>query len=170
MGRLESHTFLLQTKAKTAHFAATLAKELKSGDLVLLSGDLGAGKTTLVQNILLEIGLKETVLSPTYSLMNLYELPSGLQFSHLDFYRLESLSELETLGAEEVLFSNRVSFVEWWEKFPKYFEGIEKSALIRIELKRKALEERSLSLEMESTRLQKFQSRYQKEGLGFATE
>ena len=86
------------------------------GDIVLLFGDLGAGKTTLTQGICQGLGLGkgEYIRSPTFTLVNLYQ--GRIPINHIDLYRLESFAEIEALGLEEYLFSNSVSLIEWSEK------------------------------------------------------
>lgn len=87
-----------------------------AGDIVLLFGDLGAGKTTLTQGICQGLGLGkgEYIRSPTFTLVNLYQ--GRIPINHIDLYRLESFAEIEALGLEEYLFSNSVSLIEWSEK------------------------------------------------------
>ena len=101
---------------KTLIFGDQLGKCLKAGDIVLLFGDLGAGKTTLTQGICQGLGLDkgEHIRSPTFTLVNLYQ--GRIPVNHIDLYRLDSLAEIEALGLEEYLFSNSVSLIEWSEK------------------------------------------------------
>ncbi len=97
----------------------TLGKSLVPGDIVLLFGDLGAGKTTLTHGICKGLGLPEGeyIRSPTFTLINEYQ--GKFPIYHIDLYRMENLEEMEALGLEEVLFGNGVSIVEWSEKlFP----------------------------------------------------
>ena len=97
-----------------------LGQCLKPGDIVLLFGDLGAGKTTLTQGLCHGLGISksEYVRSPTFTLINEYK--GTFPIFHIDLYRLDSFSEIEALGLEELLFSNGVSIIEWAEKlFPK---------------------------------------------------
>ena len=101
---------------KTLAFGEQLGRCLKPGDIVLLFGDLGAGKTTLTQGICHGLGLDkgEYIRSPTFTLVNSYL--GNIPINHIDLYRLDSFSEVEALGLEEILFSNSVSIVEWAEK------------------------------------------------------
>jgi tRNA threonylcarbamoyladenosine biosynthesis protein TsaE len=98
----------------------TLGKRLgqcfEPGDIVLLFGDLGAGKTTLTQGLCLGLGLAEDdyIRSPTFTLVNEYQGTATIY--HIDLYRLDSLREIEALGLEETLFTNGVSIIEWPEK------------------------------------------------------
>ena len=101
---------------KTLVFGDQLGKCLKPGDIVLLFGDLGAGKTTLTQGICQGLGLDkgEYIRSPTFTLVNLYQ--GRIPINHIDLYRLDAFAEIEALGLEEYLFSNSVSLIEWSEK------------------------------------------------------
>ena len=89
--------------------------------IFLLSGDLGAGKTTLVQSIAKSLQVEESVSSPTFSLVNAYESPKAGVIYHMDFYRLEKPSDLEQIGLEEYLESGQVCFIEWPEIATDYF-------------------------------------------------
>ena len=101
---------------KTLILGDQLGKCLKPGDIVLLFGDLGAGKTTLTQGICLGLGLNkgEYIRSPTFTLVN--EYLGDFPIYHIDLYRLDSFSEIEALGLEEYLFSDGVCIIEWAEK------------------------------------------------------
>lgn len=97
----------------TARLAERFAKSLKGGEIILLNGDLGAGKTTFAKSLLKSLGVKEAVTSPTFTIMKRYE---GEKFSlnHFDLYRIESTEELEELGFDEYLSEpNAISIVEW---------------------------------------------------------
>ncbi|HEX5111384.1 MAG TPA: tRNA (adenosine(37)-N6)-threonylcarbamoyltransferase complex ATPase subunit type 1 TsaE [Saprospiraceae bacterium] len=89
--------------------------------LFLLSGDLGAGKTALVQAFGISIGATEAVSSPTFSLVNAYDSPKVGLFYHMDFYRLAKASDLAQIGLEEYLDSGHLCFIEWPEIAKEYF-------------------------------------------------
>jgi len=101
---------------KTLEFGEKLGQFLKPGDVVLLFGDLSAGKTTLTQGVCRGLGVKqeEYIRSPTFTLINIYQGP--IPVNHIDLYRLDSISEIEALGLEESLFSRSVSIIEWADK------------------------------------------------------
>ena len=101
---------------KTLTFGEQLGRCLKPGDIILLFGDLGAGKTTLTQGVCRGLGINkdEHIRSPTFTLVNLYQ--GRIPVNHIDLYRLDSIAEIEALGLEENLFSSSVSIIEWAEK------------------------------------------------------
>lgn len=80
------------------------------------SGEMGAGKTTFISAILNRLGLDESEGSPTYSLVNTYDIPSIGKLFHMDLYRINEESEAYDMGIEEMLYSNSLCFIEWPEK------------------------------------------------------
>lgn len=80
--------------------------------VMLLTGDLGAGKTTLVQSLCRALGASDTATSPTFSLVNEYPLDKGVIY-HIDLYRLETIEEALNIGLEEYLYSGHWCFIEW---------------------------------------------------------
>lgn len=98
---------------ETEALAAKLAHSLRTGDLLLLVGELGAGKTTFVRGLARGMGVSGDVMSPTYQLVRLY--PGDPPLAHVDLYRLEKPSELEELGLGELLEEYAV-VVEWGDR------------------------------------------------------
>jgi len=96
-----------------------IGTKAQSGDVLLLVGDLGAGKTTLTQGILWGLGGTEYARSPTFVLVN--EYPARLTMYHMDLYRLNSIEEIEDLGLDDYLYGNDLCVVEWADKAPGYF-------------------------------------------------
>jgi tRNA threonylcarbamoyladenosine biosynthesis protein TsaE len=107
---------LAADEATTKAVGAALARILVPGDLVGLTGDLGAGKTRLVQGALAALGVCEPVISPTFMLVREYEGDGDLLVHHVDAYRLAGAAELEDLGVEEVFAGDAVVFVEWADR------------------------------------------------------
>lgn len=100
---------------QTRRMGIRLGSLLDKGDIVCLSGDLGAGKTTLVQGIAKGWGSLDPVSSPTFILVNVYRKPDGSTLSHLDAYRMQSAAEAEDLDLEPLI-DNGPVVVEWPEK------------------------------------------------------
>src|SRR5579862_3800359 len=105
---------------ETIAFGRTLADFLTAPKLVLLRGDLGAGKTTLVKGIAegFDAAQAENVTSPTFTLIHEYRGPLADLF-HIDLYRVDTPRELETLGLEDLRSARSVLLIEWGEKFPR---------------------------------------------------
>ena len=100
-------------------FGATLATCLQPGDVVLLSGDLGAGKTTLVTAVLAAMGSEDHVTSPTFILIQRYQAPI-CEVVHADLYRLNSEQEIAQLDVSFLEDPKRIVFVEWADKLGRY--------------------------------------------------
>jgi tRNA threonylcarbamoyladenosine biosynthesis protein TsaE len=103
---------------ETVAFGRTLAPLLVPPQLVLLRGDLGAGKTTLVKGIAsaFRAAAEEDVTSPTFTLVHEYRGPKTNLY-HIDLYRIDTLRELETLGLDDLRSDNSILLIEWGEKF-----------------------------------------------------
>jgi tRNA threonylcarbamoyladenosine biosynthesis protein TsaE len=105
----------------TVAFGRTLAELLSPPKIVLLRGDLGAGKTTLVKGIAegFQAASEEEVTSPTFTLVHEYR---GLRANlyHIDLYRIDTPRQLETLGLDDLVAPNSVLLIEWGEKFPRF--------------------------------------------------
>lgn len=96
-------------------FGERLGRELRAPAIIGFSGDLGAGKTTLIQAICRGLGAAVPATSPTYALVHRYESPAGTVF-HVDCYRLRSSQEARDLGLEDILTQRAILLVEWPEK------------------------------------------------------
>ena len=95
--------------------AQEVVESLEGRTVVLLRGEMGAGKTTLISRIAAYLGAEDTVTSPTFALVNQYE-GSECRIYHFDFYRIEEIEEVFDLGYEEYFYSGDLCFVEWPEK------------------------------------------------------
>jgi tRNA threonylcarbamoyladenosine biosynthesis protein TsaE len=98
---------------ETRKLGMALAELCRSGDVILLAGDLGAGKTALVQGFGAALGIAEPITSPTFVLARQYPAHSGLVLHHLDVYRLEQLEEVYDIGLPEMLDDEAVVLIEW---------------------------------------------------------
>lgn len=113
--------YISKNLEETQKIAMKFAESLKAGDIILLSGDLGAGKTQFTKGIAKGLGIEDLVPSPTFTIMNSF----GGRLFHFDLYRLKSFEELLSVGAEEFLYSDGISVLEWpecvgVENFPNY--------------------------------------------------
>ncbi|MBK7981761.1 MAG: tRNA (adenosine(37)-N6)-threonylcarbamoyltransferase complex ATPase subunit type 1 TsaE [Ignavibacteriae bacterium] len=98
-------------------FSSEISQIIKKGDIIVLEGNLGSGKTTFVKSICLNYGI-ENVVSPTFAIVNEYY--SKFTIFHFDFYRIKKIEELYDIGIEEYLNnSEAVIFIEWAELFPQ---------------------------------------------------
>jgi tRNA threonylcarbamoyladenosine biosynthesis protein TsaE len=109
-----------QSAEETIAFGRTLVGQLTPPKLVLLRGDLGAGKTTLVKGIAaaFDAASEEDVTSPTFTLIHEYRGPRAILY-HIDLYRIDTPRELDTLALDDLRSENSVLLIEWGEKFPR---------------------------------------------------
>jgi tRNA threonylcarbamoyladenosine biosynthesis protein TsaE len=105
-----------QSPPETHQIGDALGKLLRAGDVLLLQGPLGAGKTALTQGIASGMGVTAAVTSPTFVLVNQY--PGPLTLYHVDLYRIEGAPEAEDLGLDDYFFGDGVTVVEWPERAP----------------------------------------------------
>ena len=123
-GQTKARNLLRETTTHSAEetvaFGRTLVELLSPPKMVLLRGDLGAGKTTLVKGIAaaFEAAAEEDVTSPTFTLVHEYRGPRANLY-HIDLYRIDTPRELETLGLDDLRSENSVLLIEWGEKFPR---------------------------------------------------
>lgn len=109
---VEGKQFVSTSVRETHNLAKGIADILEGGEVILLNGDLGAGKTTFTKGLAKALGVDEEVTSPTFTIMNVYE--SGrLKLNHLDMYRLEQEDDLYELGVEEAMGADSVTVIEW---------------------------------------------------------
>lgn len=114
-------TFTTRSAEETTELGRQLAAELKPGSVVLLRGDLGAGKTTLVKGIAegFNAAEAEAVTSPTFTLIHEYRGPEVTLY-HIDLYRIDTQRELDTLALDDLMESNTILLIEWGEKFERF--------------------------------------------------
>lgn len=114
--------FITHSADETTAWGREFAKRLTAPALVLLSGDLGSGKTTLTKGIVSGLGAakEDDVTSPTFTLVHVYGLVPGssARVYHADLYRIESFHDFETLGLEDIFETPSVAIFEWSERFP----------------------------------------------------
>ena len=112
--------FLTHSADETTELGRRLAGELSPPKLVVLRGELGAGKTTLIKGIAegFKAASQENVTSPTFTLIHEYRGP-GVNVYHVDLYRVDTQRELDTLGLDDLFDENSVVLIEWGEKFSR---------------------------------------------------
>ncbi|MCX6807533.1 MAG: tRNA (adenosine(37)-N6)-threonylcarbamoyltransferase complex ATPase subunit type 1 TsaE [Patescibacteria group bacterium] len=112
---MQTRKKITYSEAETLKYAAQLAAQIKSKKIILLSGSLGAGKTTFIRGFLSGLGSKDKVKSPTYTIAREYNSPKG-KILHLDLYRLNSYEDVVSLGWPEMTKNYFITFVEWPER------------------------------------------------------
>jgi tRNA threonylcarbamoyladenosine biosynthesis protein TsaE len=113
--RANAFEFFSNGPDQTRRFGIQLGELLKTGDLLCMQGDLGAGKTTLVQGLVAGWGSLDAVTSPTFVLVNVYRRADGAKLAHMDAYRLESAAEADALDLDALLEAGPL-VVEWADK------------------------------------------------------
>jgi tRNA threonylcarbamoyladenosine biosynthesis protein TsaE len=86
--------------------------------VILFNGDMGVGKTTLIKSLAKKLGVNDATSSPTFSLVNEYQLPNNQYIYHFDVYRLKNETEALDMGIDDYLYSGNWCFIEWAEKIP----------------------------------------------------
>jgi len=121
--------FVTKSPEETENLGRVVAQSLRHGDIIALSGDLGAGKTVFARGVLRGLGYAGRVTSPTFTIVNEYETPAGI-VSHLDLYRILQPEALLEIGLEEYLDGNRIILIEWSENAGSLLPPEIKSAVI----------------------------------------
>ncbi|WP_109356872.1 tRNA (adenosine(37)-N6)-threonylcarbamoyltransferase complex ATPase subunit type 1 TsaE [Sphingorhabdus sp. EL138] len=112
---------ILDNEAATLALGKKLAEALRPGDKIALTGTLGAGKTTLARGILRGLGFGDDVPSPTFAIVQQYDLPEvRIPVAHVDFYRIEEPDEVQELGLDDILMDGAM-IAEWPDRMPASF-------------------------------------------------
>ncbi len=106
--------FKSKSYIKTVEYGKKFGKSLKGGEVILLSGELGSGKTSFTKGIAMGLDIEESVTSPSFAIMNIYQ--GKICLYHFDFYRIEDDSEMENLLEDYIYRKEGVSVIEWGEK------------------------------------------------------
>ncbi len=136
-------TWKSSSAKETIELGRKIGRTLKAGTVVAFCGELGSGKTTMIKGIALGLGVKNQreVKSPTFVILHIYN--GRLSLYHFDLYRMENVSDLDSLGMDEFLSDPKaVTVIEWAERLPK----LSKQADIKIELKRSDQDSRVIQL------------------------
>lgn len=109
---MHNKTFLSKSNIETQMLGERFAKILNKGDIIILHGELGAGKSEFTRGIAKGLGIWDTITSPTFAVMNIYE-NDNTTLAHFDFYRINDPDELDTIGAYDYIYSDNISIIEW---------------------------------------------------------
>lgn len=107
--------FVSHTPQETLELGRKIGAKCKSGTVISLRGSLGAGKTVIAKGVAEALGIKDAIVSPTFTLIQEYQ-GSHLRMYHMDLYRLSGTDEFEMIGGEEMLYGKSVVLIEWSEK------------------------------------------------------
>jgi tRNA threonylcarbamoyladenosine biosynthesis protein TsaE len=143
-----TRTYITHSAEETRSFGKRLARHLRSGNVVLLYGDLGSGKTTLAQGIVRGLGVEQWASSPSFTLINQYDgrlrddHKTPVRIYHCDFYRLSDPDELDTLALDEVFYGDGIALVEW----PEIAEEWVPKEAMRVRIVRRGSETRGIHM------------------------
>lgn len=121
-----------------------IGEKAKAGDVYTLTGDLGVGKTVFTQGIAAGLGIKETVSSPTFTIVQVYE-EGRLPFYHFDVYRIGDIEEMEEIGYEDYFYGNGMCMIEWANLIEEILPQERKEVTIEKDLK-KGLDYRKITI------------------------
>lgn len=140
---MDTQEFTTRSAEETTALGRKLAERIVAPKLILLRGDLGAGKTTLVKGIAAGFGAatEDEVTSPTFTLVHEYRGPTATLY-HIDLYRVDTQRELETLGLDDLMTENSILLIEWGEKFARF----ERERDVEIALERVSENERGIKV------------------------
>jgi tRNA threonylcarbamoyladenosine biosynthesis protein TsaE len=160
---LDSRTFEFFSRGpeQTRRLGIRLGALVRPGDLICLSGDLGAGKTTLVQGLAQGVGSLDAVSSPTFVIVNQYRRPDGAVLSHLDAYRLQNAYEGEDLDLYLML-ERGALVVEW----PERIDAALPVDRLWVKLRYMAEEQRGMQFNSHGKRYEALLSAFRRQGLG----
>ncbi len=110
--------------------ARTFIEAMAGNRIFAFYGNMGTGKTTLIKSICEEMGVQDTINSPTFAIVNEYEDAESRTIYHFDFYRIKSLAEVYNMGYEEYLYSDAICFIEW----PELIEELLPEEAVKVEI------------------------------------
>ncbi len=131
--------FISKSREETESFATAYAKTLCAGDVVLLDGEMGAGKTVFAKGVAKGLGVEEEVTSPTYAYMNDYD---GRLF-HYDCYRIETVEQAEQLGLADYFDMGGICLIEWAQNITPLLPPVVK----RVRIEKRGVNERAIIIE-----------------------
>ena len=127
---MSQHTFTINSLNEYPQAAKWFTGFLQRGNIFAFYGKMGSGKTTFIKSLCEELGVEDTINSPTFAIVNEYEDREANTIFHFDFYRIKSLTEVYNMGYEEYFYSNAYCFIEW----PELIEELLPQEHIRVEI------------------------------------
>ena len=161
---LDEHSldFWSHSPEQTTRFGGRLGEMLLPGDVITISGELGAGKTTLVGGIGRGWGSADQVTSPTFVLVNEYHRPDGQQLWHLDCYRLRSGDEALAIGFDDLLGAGGVMVIEW----PEHIAGVLPAERLQVNMRWVDNSRRGLRIDSSGARYQQVLDDFRRSAFG----
>ncbi|MCB0496067.1 MAG: tRNA (adenosine(37)-N6)-threonylcarbamoyltransferase complex ATPase subunit type 1 TsaE [Cyclobacteriaceae bacterium] len=129
--QLDSLQLTCERKAELPDIAQKILGFADNIKVLIFAGELGAGKTTLIKELCIQLGVGDAIASPTFSIVNEYKDVTGNSVYHFDFYRIKNEEEAVDIGVEEYFYSGDYCFIEWPEKIERLLP--EALLLVRIE-------------------------------------
>lgn len=139
---MKEHIITIKSLEEYPTAAREFIRFMDKGRLFAFYGKMGSGKTTLIKSICEELGVTDTINSPTFAIVNEYEDRDGNTIFHFDFYRIKSIAEVYNMGYEEYLYSNAYCFMEW----PELVEELLPEECIRVEIEENADSTRTVKI------------------------
>ncbi|MBO5921676.1 MAG: tRNA (adenosine(37)-N6)-threonylcarbamoyltransferase complex ATPase subunit type 1 TsaE [Bacteroidaceae bacterium] len=127
---METHKIKINSIEEYPQAAHEFVEQMGDGRIFAFYGKMGAGKTTFIKSICEEMGVEDTINSPTFAIVNEYEDRNMNTIYHFDFYRIKSVAEVYNMGYEEYLYSDAVCFMEW----PELVEELLPEECIRVDI------------------------------------
>ena len=127
---MSEHTFSIHSLEEYPAAAKWFITFLQQGNIFAFYGKMGTGKTTFIKSLCEELGVEDTINSPTFAIVNEYEDRDANTIFHFDFYRIKSLTEVYNMGYEEYFYSNAYCFIEW----PELVEELLPEEHIRVDI------------------------------------
>ena len=127
---MSEHTFTIHSLEEYPTAAKWFTTFLQQGNIFAFYGKMGTGKTTFIKSLCEELGVEDTINSPTFAIVNEYEDREANTIFHFDFYRIKSIAEVYNMGYEEYFYSNAYCFIEW----PELIEELLPEEHIRVDI------------------------------------
>ena len=127
---MSKHTYTVHSLEEYPQAAKWFTGFLQQGQIFAFYGKMGTGKTTFIKSLCEELGVEDTINSPTFAIVNEYEDRLANTIYHFDFYRIKSLAEVYNMGYEEYFYSNAYCFLEW----PELIEELLPEEHIRVDI------------------------------------